>query len=285
MKKNKTLILLAILIAGIVPAAIPTLARNNNTHVLLDSLDTDKIAERPVVAAKITQDDPRGHLTGRIFFNGFDDIEPDGYRDILMINVEVEITSSEASDFVVMAALYDWTFQERYFDPYNDELNFNGGFSLWGNSSFQNLPIGFHNMTVHFNCTQLRALKLAGPYGITDVKLANGTQYDYHVFDEEMTDDAYQNPLFLIPEIFDIYTFDEPSETGSFVIHDATLTADYLEVNITFQSFNHLDDQDEPYYIRLVLRNESGVTIGHWEQTYWLPSNTLNEIKLTIPRG
>ena len=81
MKKNITLILLTILIAWIIPAAIPTIARNNNTHVLLDAIDTSQTAEIPAVAAKITQDDPRGHLTGRIFFNGFDDIEPDGYRE------------------------------------------------------------------------------------------------------------------------------------------------------------------------------------------------------------
>lgn len=285
MKKDKTLILLAILIAGIVPAAIPTIARNNNTHVLLDSLDTDKITEIPVVAAKITQDDPRGHLTGRIFFKGPDDIEPDGYSDILMVDVEVEITSTEISDFVVMAVLYDRTFQQRFFDPYNDELQFEGSYYLWGNSSFQNLAIGTHNMTVNFNCTQLRAMKLGGPYAITHVQLANGTLYDYQVFDEEWTNDPNEKPLFLIPQIFDIYTFDEPLETGSFVMHHTNLTTDYLEVNVTFQSFSHWDNQDEPYYIRLVLRNETGVTIGHWEQTYWLPSNTLNEIRLTIPRG
>ncbi|MFX1506884.1 MAG: hypothetical protein ACFFDC_12340, partial [Promethearchaeota archaeon] len=176
--------------------------------------------------------------------------------------------------------------QEKYFDPYTDELSFNNGYYLWGNSSFQNLPIGMHNMTIQYNCTQLRALKLAGPYAITHIKLANGSQYEYHVFDEEMADDHYRDPLFLIPGIFDIYTFNEPVETGSVVVHDAVLTEDYLEVNVTFQSFIHWDNNDEPYYIRLVLRNETGgPIIGHWEQTYWLPSNTLNEVRMTISRG
>jgi hypothetical protein len=250
-------------------------------------LDTSQATEIPPITAKITQDDPRGYLTGRIFFSktfGLEDIEPDGDFDILKIDVEVEITTTEITDFVVMAALYDRTFQQRFLDPYNDELHFEGGYHLWGNSSFQNLPIGSHNMTVYFNCTQLRALKLAGPYGISHVQLANGTQYDCQIFDEEWTEDSHSKPLFLIPQIFDIYTFDEPLETGSFSMHDAILTADYLEVNVTFTTFSHWESHDEPYYIRLVLRN-SGSTIGHWEQTYWLPSNTLNEIRLTIPKG
>ncbi|UCG01794.1 MAG: hypothetical protein JSW11_19585 [Candidatus Heimdallarchaeota archaeon] len=285
MKKNKTLILLAILIAGIFPIAIPTLSLNDSTNMLLDDLDISQTIKNPAIAAKITQEDPRGYLTGRIFYNGFDDIEPDGYSDTLMVDIEVNITSVPTSDFVVMAELYDWTFQERHFDPYNDEQEFYSGYFLWGNSSFQNLGLGPHNMTVHFNCTQLRALKLAGPYAISHVKLANGSRSEFHVFHEEQADNPYWDPLLLIPQIFDIYTYEEPLETGGFVVHSATLT-EYLEVNVTFQSFSHWYGQNEPYYIRLVLRNGvGGPTIGHWEQAYWLPSDTANEVRLTIPRG
>lgn len=278
MKKNKTLILLAILIAGVFPVAIPTLSLNNSTHMLFDALDTAQTAEIPTVAAKITQDDPRGHLTGRMFFKGHDGAS-------LKIDVEVNITSTESTDYVVMAALYDRTFQRRYYDPSDEGWNFEGGYHLWGNSSFQNLAIGFQNMTVHFNCTQLRALKLAGPFFITHVQLANGTVDNYEVFDEEWTENNDDDPLFVIPQIFDIYTFNEPMETGTFTIHDATLTTDYLEVNVTFQSFSHWWGDYEDYYIRLVLRNTTGSTIGHWEQTFWLPSNELNKLKLRIPRG
>ena len=271
--KKKTLILLLILIAGVFFVATPVVSLNNR---LAAKSESNQISETPPVTAKIAQDDPRGYLTGRMFFQGHDGTN-------LKVDVEVQITSTVPLDCVVMAALYDRTFQRKFFDPYKDELHFENGYHLWGNSSFQNLEIGTHNMTVHFNCTQLRALKLAGPYAITHVQLANGTLHDFHIFDEEWTDDQDNRPLLLIPGIFDIFTFDEPQEAGTFTVHDAILTS-YLEVNITFQSYYHWEDHDEPYYIRLVMRNNAGgPIIGHWEQTFWLESNKMNEIRLTIP--
>ncbi|MFX0013192.1 MAG: hypothetical protein ACFFB2_02935 [Promethearchaeota archaeon] len=285
MIKRNFIILIAIFLVG---AFSLGMSPTNLTNISSNFANKDQRIQTssPTVATKIMQDDPRGHLTGRIFYNGLNDIEPDGDFDILMINVEVEITSTYVTDYIVMAALYDQTFQRRFTDPYTNDRYYDGGYFFWGKSNFQTLSNGIHNITVHFNCTQLRALKLAGPYRISHVQLANGsTQYNYEIFDENWSYNPDENPLLLIPQIFDIYTFDEPMEIGSFIMHDATLTSDYLEVNITFQSFFHWMNNDEPYYIRLVLRNSTGETIGHWEQTFWLQSNSLNEIKLTISRG
>ncbi|MHA2243808.1 MAG: hypothetical protein ACXADY_02475 [Candidatus Hodarchaeales archaeon] len=284
MKKRKAFLLLAIFIVGASSVAIPTVNLNGRIENSLDSSDESQMEKTssPAVVTKITQENPPGHLTGGIFFSGLEDIDGGGF-DNLKIDIEVEITSTTPRGYAVMAELYDRTFQRRYYNPSEDRWNFDQGYYLWGNSSFQALTSGIYNVTVSFNCTQLRALKLAGPYAITYIQLVNGTYQNHDMVHEEWSDNHYENPLFIVPQIFDIYTFDEPDETGSFVLHDATLT-DFLEVNVTFQSFSHWENNDEDYYIRLVLRNSTGSTIGHWEQAIsGVPSNKLNNVKLKIP--
>lgn len=285
MKRKNTFILLAIFIAGSFSVALTISNATEQTSRLTNSLDTEQTAQispTPVVS-RIAQNDPRGHFTGRMFFSGFDDTESDGYYDTLMIDVEVKINTS--GSYVVMAALYDRTFQRKYYNPYENELYFEEGYHLWGNSSFQDLTIGLHNITVYFNCTQMRALKLAGPYMITHIQLAEGSsQYNYEVFEEKWSDNPDEKPLFIVPQVFDINTFDEPMDAGSFLLNDVVLSEDFLEVNITFQSFSHRESRDEPYYIRLALRNATGETIGHLERTIWLQSNVSNEVTLVIPK-
>ncbi|MFX0123268.1 MAG: prenyltransferase/squalene oxidase repeat-containing protein [Candidatus Hodarchaeota archaeon] len=282
MKKSRTFILLVILMVGIFPVAIPTVSLNRRILTTSETSDSSQGIEVPPVATKITQEDPPGYLTGKIMYNGLNDVEPDGYYDTLMI--DVEITTTEILDYAVMAKLYDRSFQRRYYFPSDNRWNFDSGYRLWGNSSFQTLASGTHYVTVHFNCTQLRALKLGGPYFITHVQLVNGTAYNYDIIDEEWTENDDDNPLFVIPQIFDIYSFNEPMETGYIVLHDEILTTERLEVNVTFQSFSHWWGNNEDYYIRLVLRDLAGSTIGHWEQAYsQIPSNQLIDVTMKIP--
>ncbi|MHA1214280.1 MAG: prenyltransferase/squalene oxidase repeat-containing protein [Candidatus Hodarchaeales archaeon] len=242
---------------------------NNKTLSLLNIDDSDGIKN------KIVEYDPRGYLTGRMFFEGFMDLEPDGIQDFLLLNVEVNITQTLANPVIVYALLYDNSFVKETSYGWREE-----GMTVWGNSTIQSLPMGVHNVTVLFNTTLLRILKLPGPYMIFNVKLGEvGSD-----FFSELDSWDWEKPLFRISRVFDIWTYAEPRNTSDIgPLYSVTLSNDTLEFTFNYTTFDHGHPGFEDYYIHLALRNASSNTIVNYEEFRELESNTEYNITLKIP--
>jgi len=238
---------------------------------------TTKAITNPIsVSAKVYQDDPRGHLTGRMFYGGLDDTGGDSLFEQLLLEVEVDIAQTSTYGYTVFAEI-----QDRGFPHTNEWGDWDETYHLKGYSGIEDLSIGLHNITVAFNCTEMRALKLPGPYFVSSVELCEFTGSDFDRFDDLCMED-HDKPLYGIYDKMFIETFDEPDETYDLTFHDAILAGDFLEVNFTFQSFSH-HYEDRLYYIQLSLRNDTGSTIVHHQKIMVLSSNSVNDIVLEIP--
>ncbi|MHA1973968.1 MAG: prenyltransferase/squalene oxidase repeat-containing protein [Candidatus Hodarchaeales archaeon] len=270
MKKQYSLFLLFLLLIPIVNSSNLIIDTETNTK----TVSVPRIHDSLEIRNSIGEYDPRGYLTGRIFFKGLVDSEPDGTQDMLQIDVEVNITQTLTNPIIVFALLYDNSFIKT-----TSQSGYMEGMEVWGSSGQESLSIGAHNVTVSFNATTLRILRLAGPYEITNVKLGEvGVD-----FFSELNCDDWQKPLFKISKVFDVWTFDEPNDdTSNFgTIQEVSLTNETLRLVFTFTSYDHPGVED--YYINVVLRNGSGDTIVNYGKTVDLEPNTEHWIYLDIP--
>jgi hypothetical protein len=273
MKKIAGLIYLGVLITSLITVtnciSISTTS-NHETKILKESLSD--------ISTKISVTDPRGWLTGRFFYKELNDTPSDGYYDTLMVDVEVNITQYSSNGYYVLAELQENRFERHYYDTSDNQWHTEHGIHIHGNSTYLTpllKSIGLYNITVHFDCSQLRTLKLTGSFRMVWVSLEEWgvSQVDY------MDSYSQESPLLWIQEIPNIYLFSEPEDTGSTTIHDVKLVGEFLEVNISYQSFDC-----DFYYIRMVLRDSFGGIITHFEQSFnQVPWYTMNNIILQIP--
>ncbi|GAH04059.1 unnamed protein product, partial [marine sediment metagenome] len=265
-----------ILIMGFFPVALKSIYADNSSFSLTDKLMT---ATKPTeVSSKIDEYDPSfGSLTGRFFpgnsTGGFlNNTDSDSDYDQLLLNVEVNITQSD--EYYVIVIMADYSLSYQHPDGWEENK-----IEILGFSNPKILSTGIQNVTAIFNCTEMRSMKLAGPYDIISSELIYVPSDDWVDHIDEWDPDK---PLFRI-SMQNIYTFNEPRDTNDLIFHDAVLVNDNLEVNFTFTSFSHADENAEPYYFHLALKNGTGTTVVNYEETIYIDSNTANTITLKIP--
>ena len=225
------------------------------------------------ILASISEYDSRGHLTERYFYNHLIDSDSDGLFDWLELLVEVNVTAPTSYGYLVFVRINDPTFRAKFSDG-SEEYSL----EYWGRSEIEMPPLGLYNFSVRFKCSDLRAMKLAGPYTVTCVQLGED---GYGFFQEH---NSYDNnkPLLRIPSL-DISILEEPLETTDIIFQSASLSAGNVEFKFSYQTFTHGHPGMERYLINLVMENDTGVTICHYEEVRMLESNTLQNLTLKIP--
>lgn len=279
MNRKFGIILVAILIMGFFPVAMKSIYTTNINPSLADKLMT--VIKTTEVSAKINDYDPSfGSLTGRFFpgnsTGGFlNNTDSDTDYDQLLLDVEVNITQSD--EYYVIVIMVDYSLSYQHPDGYYEDK-----IEILGFSSSKTLSTGIQYVTAIFNCTEMRAMKLAGPYNVIASELVHVPSMNWvdHI---PSTDNWYSDkPLFKI-SMQDIYTFDQPRDTNDLTFHDSVLVNGNLEVNFIFTSFSHANENTEPYYFHLALKNGTGTTIVNYEEIIDIDSNTENTITLKIP--
>ncbi len=252
----------------------------NNGNTFLNTLSEPSIANNlPNIKSGVNAFDSRGHLTGRYFFLGFNDTDSDFLYNTLLLDVEVNITETTIYEYLVRAELFDPNFLRRVSDG-EFGFHYEEGNSIQGVSNPEQLSIGVQNVTVAFNCSYLRAFQMGGPYEIVSTSLADWGSPSWMV-DDRWEYDEY--PLFRISGQYDIFTFDPLIDTSELTVNTAGLVGDDLEIDFTFNSFDHDGGNVEDYYCHLMLTNSTDFPIATFEEFFNLSSSTTNDLTLKIP--
>lgn len=274
MKKKFNLILILILFIGCIPIDTEVLDISNKEESQLSSLTFIDIPTE--IFSKVNDyNSSLGSLTGGIFDERLNDTDLDTDYDQLLIEIEIDVNQSD--EYFVIVILDDYGFQYH-----RSNGDFENRMQIIGFSTSKTFSSGLHNVTVIFNCTEMRSMRLAGPYYISLIELFHVPTGDWIDRLPSEAEQQYGEYIYRIQEQ-NISEFNEPINTNDIVFHNATLIDDNLEINFTITSFTHEYESMLPYYFSVALKNGTGTIICKYEETMILESNTGYSITLKIP--
>jgi len=274
MKKSFNVILMFILFISFIPLNIQVFEQSNKGYSHSSPSTSGDITT--TISSKVNDyNNSLGSLTGGIFDERLNDTDLDTDYDQLLIDVEVDINQSD--EYFVVIVLDDYGLQYQ-----RSSGDFDNRMRIIGYSTSRTFSSGLHNVTVAFNCTEMRSMRLAGPYYISLIELFHVPTGDWVDRLPSELDQQYGKYIHVIQEQ-NISEFNEPNNTNDIVFHNATLIDDNLEINFTITSFTHDYESNLPYYFSITLKNGTGTLICKYEETMILESNRGYDITLKIP--